>query len=69
MTSFELTIIRLAELAAIQIAQNRNAQGLKECKVVAFIAGELAGDARKSLERATGIKVVSRQNFLPKNNN
>ncbi|MFH1546087.1 MAG: hypothetical protein ABIE14_01790 [Patescibacteria group bacterium] len=56
-----------AEASTTEIARNRDAKGFTENKVAARKGGKIAGDARKKLEIETGKKVISRKNFLPKN--
>jgi hypothetical protein len=66
MTDIELILTMLGEKSTKEIAQIRDAQGFEENKVVARIRGDIAGNARRSLEAETKKKVVSSSNFLPK---
>ncbi len=66
MTDLELILTQLAEKSTKEIAQIRDAQGFTENKVAARIGGDIAGNARRSLEDETGKRVVSDSNFLEK---
>lgn len=69
MTEAELIFTSLAELSTRQIAESEEAEGLQENKIPAQKDGRIAKNARKELEKKTGKKVVSAENFrLPKNN-
>ena len=65
MTNPELLFLRLGEMSTKDIAVARNSQGFKENEVAAQEGGQIAGNARRALQRKTGERVVSRQNFLP----
>lgn len=64
MTDLELIFVMLGERSTQEVAQVKNAQGLAENKVAAVAGGSVAGRAREDLERQTGQRVVSSQNFL-----
>lgn len=66
MTDAELVFTALAELSTRQIAETEKAIGLEENKVPARKGGRIAKDARIALEKKTGKKVVTGQNFLQK---
>lgn len=66
MTDLELIFTMLGEKSTKEIAQMRDAQGFSENKVAARLGGDIAGTARRSLEKETGKPVVSGANFLPK---
>ena len=66
MNDLELIFTMLGEAATTEIAKNLDAQGLDENKVVARKGGSVAGKARKDLEKKSGKKVSTKQNFLPK---
>lgn len=59
MTSMELTISRLGELATTEITDSRNAQGFKECKEAAIDGGNIAGDTRRAIEKIMGKPIVT----------
>jgi hypothetical protein len=46
-----------------EIAKNKNAQGFVENHKAAKAGGNVAGNARKELEKKSGAKIVSKQNF------
>lgn len=63
MTDLELIFSMLGEASTTEIARNKNAQGFIENKKAAITGGSVAGNARKDLERKSGKKVVSKENF------
>jgi DNA-damage-inducible protein D len=69
MTDLELIFSMLGEASTKEIAVNKNAQGFIENKEAAFEGGAVAGNARKELERKSGKKVISKENYrkLPQN--
>jgi hypothetical protein len=64
MTDLELIFSMLGEAATTEITRVDNAKGFYESKHSARRGGEVAGKARKDLERKTGKKVVSSENYL-----
>jgi hypothetical protein len=66
MTDLELILTQLAEKSTKEIAQIRDAQGFDQNKQAARSGGDIAGNARRSIESETGKPVVSSKNFLPK---
>jgi DNA-damage-inducible protein D len=66
MTDAEIIFTSLAELSTTQIAQSEQAKGFVPNAVAAKKGGRISGNARRALEKQTGKKVVSGQNFLPK---
>ena len=62
MTNTELVLNMLAEVAATDISQVRNPQGLTESAHVAAEGAQTAKAARLQLEKSTGKPVVSRLN-------
>lgn len=67
MNEAELIFSALAELSTRQIAESIKAIGMKENKVAGKKGGDVAKKARLELERKTGKRVVSRENYLPTN--
>lgn len=65
MTDLELLFSMLGEASTTEIARTRDTQGFAENKMAARAGGKIAGDARVDLEKQTGRRVVSRQNYLP----
>jgi hypothetical protein len=66
MSEAELIFTSLAELSTRKIAQTEQAKGYVENIGPAKKGGRISGNARKALEKQTGKKVVSGQNFLPR---
>ncbi|MBI5198137.1 MAG: Bro-N domain-containing protein [Nitrospirae bacterium] len=64
MHDLELIFSMLGEAATTEITRSKDAQGFHENKVTARKGGKIAGDARKELEKESGKKVVSAENFL-----
>ena len=66
MTDLELVLTMLGEASTAELTRARDAQGFMENQQTAHDGGEIAGDARKNLERQLQRPVVSSSNFLPK---
>lgn len=64
MTDLELIFTMLGEASTTEIARNTNTKGFPENKTAAKKGGKIAGDAREALEKESGKKVVSKENFL-----
>ena len=64
MTDLELIFSMLGEAATTEITNVDDAQGFEENKQAARKGGEVAGTARKDLEKKTGKRVVSSENYL-----
>ena len=64
MTDLELIFSMLGEAATTEITRVDDAKGFHESKHTARKGGEVAGIARKNLEKKTGKRVVSRENYL-----
>lgn len=62
MTNAELVLNMLAELSTTEIARKENPQGFKENMKVASRGGNVARQARLTLEQETGKSVVTGQN-------
>ncbi len=63
MTDLELIFSMLGEASTKEIAVNKNVQGFVENKKAAFEGGAVAGNARNELERKSGKKVISKENY------
>ena len=63
MTDLELIFSMLGEASTTEIAKNKDAQGFQQNLRASKDGGKIAGDARKALERKSGRKVVSNQNY------
>jgi len=64
MTDLESIFSMLGEAATTEITRVDDAKGFQESKSAAHKGGEVAGKARKDLERKTRKKVVSPENYL-----
>ncbi len=64
MTDWELIFSMFGEKATTDITKTRDAKGMEECTDASKRGGEIAGNARLELEKETGKKVVSKQNYL-----
>jgi DNA-damage-inducible protein D len=69
MTDLELIFTMLGEASTTEIAKNKNAIGFVENHKAAKAGGNVAGNARKELEKKSGAKIVSKQNFKDLTNN
>ena len=67
MSEAELIFTALAELSTRQVAENNNARGMNENKKAAKIGGNISKRAKEDFEQRTGHKVVTNENYLPKN--
>lgn len=64
MTDLELIFSMLGEASTKAIVDTKNPIGFTENKKVAKQGGDVAGSAIKDLEKKTGKKVVSKENYL-----
>lgn len=64
MNDLELIFTMLGEASTTEIAKGRDVQGFKENKVAAQKGGSVAGKARKDLEKKSGNKVSTSENYL-----
>jgi hypothetical protein len=64
MDDLELIFSMLGEASTTEIAKNKNAEGFDANKVAAIKGGEVAGNARRELERKSGKKVSTSKNYL-----
>ena len=64
MTDLELIFSMLGEAATTEITRTDDAQGFEESRTAARKGGEVAGTARRDLEKKTGRRVVSSTNYL-----
>lgn len=65
MNDLELIFSMLGEASTTAIVKTRNPKGFVENKVAAKQGGSVAGKARIDLEKKTGKKIVSNENYLP----
>ncbi len=66
MSDLELLFSQLGEAATTEITKTEHPQGFEKNKQVSRRGGKIAGDARSNLEKETGKKVITSQNYLPK---
>lgn len=64
MTDLELIFTMLGEASTTEIAIQKDAQGFRDNMKAAREGGDIAGNARKELEKKSGRKVVNKSNFL-----
>ena len=64
MTDLELIFSMLGEAATTEITRTKDSQGLPESKEAAVEGGTVAGNARRELEKKSGRRVVSKENYL-----
>lgn len=64
MTDLELILSMLGEASTKAIVDTKNPIGFVENKKVAKQGGDVAGNAIKDLEKKTGKKVVSKENYI-----
>ena len=64
MDDFELIFTMLGERATTEIHRNEDSSGVDKLKSDAKAGGDIAGDARKALEKRLGRSVVTKKNYL-----
>jgi len=64
MTDLELIFSMLGEASTTEIAKERNADGFAQNLLVAKLGGDVAGKARKDLEKKSGKKIVTDKNSI-----
>lgn len=68
MDDFELILTMLGERTTKEIHKTKDSNGIQRLKDDARRGGEVAGTARKQIERRIGRPVISEKNFLKSNN-
>lgn len=66
MSDLELLFSQLGEAATTEITKTEHPQGFEKNKQVSKRGGKIAGDARSNLEKETGRRVITPQNYMPK---
>jgi len=66
MNDFELIFTMLGERSTTEITKNEDSRGVPKLKSDAKAGGDIAGNARKQLERRLGRPVITSDNHLPK---
>jgi DNA-damage-inducible protein D len=69
MNDLELIFTMLGEAATTEITKNKDAQGFNKNKQSAKEGGNVAGKARKDLEKKSGKKVSTQDNYLQTSEN
>ena len=64
MNDLELIFSMLGEAATTEITRTKDAQGFPKNKAAAVEGGSVAGNARRELEKKSGRRVASRENYL-----
>ena len=64
MTTMEIVLNMLAEATTTELTKVTNPKGLDENKQVAKRGGNIAGEARKSIEKETGQAVITSKNAI-----
>ncbi len=64
MDDFELILTMLSERTTTEIHRTKDSKGLPMLKDDARVGGQIAGTARKQIERKIGRPIVSKSNFL-----
>ena len=64
MDDFELILTMLSERTTTEIHRTKDTKGLPRLKDDARVGGQIAGTARKQIERKIGRSVISKNNFL-----
>lgn len=64
MDDFELILTMLGERTTTEIHRTKDSKGVPKLKDDARVGGQIAGTARKQIERKIGRSVVSKSNFL-----
>ena len=68
MDDFELIFTMLGERATTEIHRSKDSRSMPKLKKDAKSGGDIAGNARKELEKKLGRSVVSKKNYLKKDN-
>ena len=69
MDDFELIFTMLGERSTTEIHRNEDSQGVTKLQDDAKVGGDIAGGARKQLEKKLGRSVVTSENYLHKTEN
>ena len=64
MDDFELILTMLGERTTTEIHRTKDTKGIPRLKDDARVGGQIAGSARKQIERKIGRAIVSKSNFL-----
>lgn len=64
MDDFELILTMLGERTTTEIHRTKDTKGVPRLKDDARVGGQIAGTARKQIERKLGRSIISNNNFL-----
>ncbi len=64
MNDFELIFSMLGERATTEITRTEDSLGMEKLAADAREGGDIAGDARRKLEKRLGRRVVSKENYV-----
>ena len=67
MSTLELVLNMLAEATTTELSKTTNPQNMQENLGVARQGGNIAGDARKAIEKSSGRPVITSQNAIELN--
>jgi hypothetical protein len=67
MDDLELIFVMLGERSTTEIHRTENSQGVPKLKADAKAGGDIAGGARKKLEKRLSRSIVSKNNFKKSN--
>lgn len=68
MGDFELIFTMLGERATTEIHRTEDSEGIPKLKKDAKSGGDIAGNARKELEKKLGRPIISKENYLRRSN-
>jgi len=69
MDDFELIFTMLSERATTEIHRTEDSRGVPKLKEDARAGGEIAGNARKQLEKKLGKSIISKKTFIDQGKN
>lgn len=64
MTELEIIITMIGEATTTKITKERDSCGMPKLKRAAKDGGPVAGGTRKDIEKQTGARVITKDNFL-----
>lgn len=65
MVDMELILTMLGEATTTKLTKDRDSKGLKKLQRDAKEGGDVAGDARRNIEKRSNTKIATKKNFLP----
>ena len=67
MSNLEMVLNMLAEATTKEISKNDDPKTFSHSKKIAKDGGAIAGNTRKNIEKRTGKKVITKENYLEEN--